>query len=300
MAILDFLFEGNVPPTVSSTVTSQQNLPDWYQEYQRGLLSRANVVAGQPYQAYSGERLAAPNADMTQAYALTRSSLGTGQPMMNSAGDIYNQLGEGFNQTEFDKYVNPYTEGVVNRIAELGGRNLNEVLLPQVNDTFTGAGQWGSSRHGDFMNRAVRDTNESVLGQQAQSLMGAQQNAMSNYMAGQTQLGQTGQAMGALGQLMQGTNLKDAAAMQAIGQEQMGQSQKNLDLAYQNFAEQRDFPKANAAFMNQMLRGLQTPTSTTQASTAPYQGQMSASPLSQLASLGLAGGALFTGLNKTS
>jgi hypothetical protein len=293
MAILDFLFEGNVPPETTSQVTTQTNLPDWYQSYQRGLLSRANVIAATPYQAYTGQRLAAPTADLTQAYDLTRQTVGAADPMLNSAQAIYTQLGQGFNQTEFDKYMNPYTEGVVNRIADLGARNLSEQLLPQVNEAFTGAGQWGSSRHADFTNRALRDTQEAVLGKQAESLMGAQQNAMGNYIAGQTQLGQTGNALALLGGQQQTAGLKDAAALQAIGQEQMNQGQRNLDVAYQDFVQQRDYPQQQAAFMNQMLRGLNPQHGTSSTTTAPYSGQMSASPLAQLASLGSAGAAIY-------
>jgi hypothetical protein len=296
MAVLDFLFQGEIPKTVTSTVTSQTNLPDWYQEFLRGTISRGNVIAGTPYQAYGGPRVATPGADITSAYDATRASTTAGDALIQQGAGVYNNLAQGFNQTEYDKYMNPYTEGVVNRISELGQRNLTENLLPAVNDTFTGTGQWGSSRHADFTNRAVRDVNESILGQQASALAAGQQAAMGNYLAGQSQLGMTGQALGVLGAQEQAMGLKDAAALQSIGQEQLGQDQKNLDIAYKNFLDQRDYPAQQAQFMSQLIRGLQTPTSTAQTTTAPYAGQTSASPLAQLAGVASGAGALFTAL----
>lgn len=67
-------------------------------------------------------------------------------------------------------YMSPYTTGVIDRIAQLGQRNLQENLLPGINSTFTGAGQFGSTRNANFNNRALRDTQEAILGEQAKAL----------------------------------------------------------------------------------------------------------------------------------
>jgi hypothetical protein len=75
--------------------------------------------------------------------------------------DAYQQVGN---------YMNPYNAAVTDRIAQLGARNLNEVLLPGVSDSFVRAGQFGSSRMGEFGARALRDTQDSILGQQSQAL----------------------------------------------------------------------------------------------------------------------------------
>lgn len=134
-------------------------------------------------------------------------------------------------------YMSPYTDAVVNRIGELGARNLSENLLPAVNDTFTGAGQFGSRRHADFTNRALRDVNESVLGQQAQALeqgygqaaqiFGQDQSRLAGLGATAGQLaGATQSGLANLGQLS-----GQLASSQASNQLQAGQALGNLGAA---------------------------------------------------------------------
>lgn len=86
-----------------------------------------------------------------------------------------------FNSTQMQNYMNPYVGNVVNEQARLSNQNLFENVLPQVNSTFTGAGQFGSTRNADFMNRAIRDQNYSLAGQQGQTLFNAQNQAQTNY-----------------------------------------------------------------------------------------------------------------------
>lgn len=200
-------------------------------------------------------------------------------------------------------YMSPYTSGVVDRIAQLGGRNLRENLLPGINSTFTGAGQFGSTRNADFTNRALRDTQESILGEQAKALesgyntagnlygtdaaraLQAQQGTASNLLgaenlglgantaanqaylqAGQinSQAAQNAAQMNLQAQIANqnaaqnranqwlslGNNmvggLSQAANLQnTLGQQQQGLNQQNLNLAYQDFMNQQQYPMTN-------------------------------------------------------
>lgn len=289
MAILDFLFQGSPPPDATSTTTSQQNLPTWYQEYLRALIGKSSSIAGEPYQSYTGERVAPLTADQNTAYDLTRAGIGSSEPYTASAGTALNSAATpGLDQGVFDSYMSPYTTGVVDEIQRLGTRNLTENLLPAVNTTFTGAGQYGGSRHADFTANAVRDTNESIIGAQSKALMDSYDSAMSAYGTGKGRQIAAGQGLGALGMDVQGAGLRDAAAMEAIGAAQQGQGQRNLDVAYGDFTEQRDYPREQANFMSQIVRGLPAqPTSTSTTTTGP--GQNVPSPVSQLAGLAVGG-----------
>ena len=289
MAILDFLFQGSPPPAVTSTTTSQQNLPTWYQEYLRALIGKSSSIAAEEYQPYTGERVARLTPDQTSAYDLTRAGVGSSEPYTTAAGTALTSAATpGLNQGVFDSYMSPYTTGVVDRIAQLGTRNLTEDLLPAVNTTFTGAGQYGGSRHADFTANAIRDTNESIIGAQSKALADAYDSAMSAYGTGAGRQIAAGQGLGALGMDVQGAGLRDAAAMEAIGTAQQGQGQRNLDVAYQDFLAQRDYPKGQADFMSQIVRGLPAqPVSTATTTTGP--GEYVPSPVSQLAGLAVGG-----------
>jgi hypothetical protein len=52
------LFGDTLPSNLSGSVTTTNDaLPAWYQEYTRGIAAKADAVANQPYQAYTGPRI---------------------------------------------------------------------------------------------------------------------------------------------------------------------------------------------------------------------------------------------------
>ena len=293
MGVLDFLFQGSPPENVNASTVTQTNMPDWYQEYTRGLLARSNEIAAQDYQGYDQARVAGLTADQTAGNALIQNNVGIQNPYIDTAQNMLSNAGGGLDQSRFQGYLSPYQDQVNARIATLGARNLQENLLPAVNETFTNAGQFGGSRNAEFTNRALRDANESILGQQAQSMNQGYQQAMQSYLTGQQQELGAGQQMGALGTAAQQANIRDAAALQSIGQTQQAFNQQNLDVGYQNFLEQRNWPTAMAQFMNQQVRGFNPPTQTSSASSTPGNyNNMSPSPLAQLAGTGISAAAL--------
>ena len=169
-----------------------------------------------------------------------------------------------------------YTESVVNRIGELGQRNLTENLLPQVNQTFTGAGQFGGTRNAEFTNRALRDANESILGQQAQALQTGYQQAQTTALADlqrQAQLGQLTQQLGA----------QQAGLLESAGMAQQAQQQRAMDMAYQDFLNQRDYEKSQLSFLSDIIRGQQIPTGTFQTTSSAPSATAQLSPLAAAA-----------------
>lgn len=81
--------------------------------------------------------------------------------------------------------------------------------------------------------------------------------------------GVMGQNLSALAQQQQRMGLTGASIYQGIGGQQEGKEQNLLDLMYQNFGEQRDYPQNQVRFMNEMIRGLPAPQSTSTTSTGP-------------------------------
>jgi hypothetical protein len=197
-----------------------------------------------------------------QAYGNVQANVGNYQPYLNFASQTIPQAQS--------QYMNPYTSQVVDRIGALGQRNLSENLLPQVNQTFTGAGQFGGTRNAEFTNRALRDANESILGQQSQAL---QQGYTQSQQAALSDLTRQGQ----LGQLTQQLGAQDVSLLETAGMQQQSQQQRAMDIAYQDFLQQRDYQKNQLSFLSDIIRGQQVPTSqyTTQASAPSYTAQMS-------------------------
>jgi len=95
---------------------------------------------------------------------------------------------------------------------------------------------------------------------------------------------QTAQAQQNLGQAQQSMELAQYNAQNAVGAEQQAAAQRQLDQAYQDFVNARDYERQQLAFYNALLRGIPVPV---QQETIQYQ--PSAGIGTQLAGLGLAG-----------
>ncbi len=208
-------------------------------------------------------------ADTTTAAALADKALTAANPYLTAASKS--------SAAGVADYMSPYQTGVMDVIAKQASRNLSENILPGVSDAFIKAGQFGGTRMGEFGSRAVRDTQEAVLNQQAQLAnqgYGQALGASQADLARQAQLaGTVGSISGAdLSRVLQGAgqyqNLASTAGGLTAQQQQnlasLGQAQTGAGQAQQQF-------------------GLSAAQAAQQAQAADYQRQMSA--LSQFANM---------------
>ncbi len=216
--------------------------------------------AAQPYMSQAGA---------ATAQSLSERALAAANPYLRSASQsAAGQVGQ---------YMNPYQTGVMDVIAKQGARNLTENIMPGVSDAFIKAGQFGSSRMGEMGSRAIRDTQEAILGQQAQA---AQQGYSQALGAAQTDLarqaglaGTVGSISGAdLSRIMQGGSQYGNLA-QTAGQ-LTGQQMQNLA----NIGQMQ-----TQAGQQQQQFGLGAASTTQQAQAQDYQRQMTA--LQQMAAM---------------
>lgn len=181
------------------------------------------VSAAQPYLAQQAAALG--GVDTSQgaqtlspyvAQSLDTSGLSAASPYMQQAAQTSAQ--------DVGQFMNPYTQNVTDQIAKLGARNLQENLLPAVSDAFIKAGQFGGTRMGEFGSRALRDTQESILGQQSQALQagyGQALTAAQQDAARQAQLASTAGSLGTAQQqaILAGGQALTSAQQQAAQQE---------------------------------------------------------------------------------
>jgi hypothetical protein len=160
--------------------------------------------------------------------------------------------------------MNPYIQNVLNRQESLAGRTLEEKFLPALQQTFGGAGQYGSRGGVGSMEtagiRGVRDIQENLEEQRLATLGGAYGQAADIFGRDVQRAGEFGlrggAQLGALGEAAQGLGLRGAGALEAVGAQRQQQGQRGMDLAYQDFLEQRDLPFERLGFMSDVVRGL--------------------------------------------
>lgn len=340
--------------------SSYQAFDPQYTALMHKVFGRTSSLMDTPYQKYTGDRFAGFTPDQTQGFQGVRNAQGSWQPSFDAASDSINraagadgtsaampyftraaglptgsQAAAPYMQSAArnwtdpgvtDSYMNPYIDRVVNRVAELGNRNLTENVLPGVNDTFTGGGtaQFGRERHADITARALRDNQESIsaaqgnlLAQgygQAASIFGqdaARQGSLASTAGGQanadigTQIGAgqgvagtinagratdvgVGQAQQGLGQNTQGAQYRDANALVTSGQMQQAQDQKGKDFAYQQFNEEKMWPFQMVDWAKSNATGWQLPSyGGTNSYGNTQQTAPSGSPLGQILGAGL-------------
>lgn len=286
------LFQG-APQTATSYTTSSTETPKWMQDAIYNQVQWATNVANTPYQPYALPTVAELSPLQQQAYGQVQSNQGAWQPAYQQAQTGVGNLANTTSVSNVGAYMNPYQSGVMDVIAKQGARNLTENLLPGVSDAFVRAGQFGGTRMGEFGARALRDTQESILNQQAQLANQGYGQALSASQADLNRQQSALQQMAQMAQQGQAMRTADVAALESAGLAQQGQMQKQLDAAAQQYQAEQLYPKQQLDWLSTQIRGMApiTPQSTTQSGTTSGA-SYSASPLSQLAQ----GLALYKGL----
>ena len=208
----------------SSTTVSSTELPAWAQGYAKDTLANAanlTDINKNPYQTYSQPRIAgfAPMQEQAQTAASNMS----GGP-------------EAFQQN-IGSYMSPYMQNVVDVQKQEAARQ-SGIMGTQQQAQATQAGAFGGGR--DAIMRAERERN---LGQQMNQIQAQGSQAAYDQAANQFRQGITQDV--AINQLQN-----------QYGGQQQAQAQKGLDLGYQDFTNQQNYPYKQIGFMSDLVRGL--------------------------------------------
>jgi hypothetical protein len=305
---------GGPAPAPSSQTVTQTAIPEYARPYVETMLGKSEALTDinqNPYQNYGGQRIAGFNPTQENAFqeAINRQSASQLAPatglaaasgmgslgiagQMAGAGQQYaNQATNPFAQ---QAYMSPYIQNALQPQLQEMQRQYDITGLQQ-RKAATGAGAFGGTR--DALMRAENERNKNMAMNQAigsgyQNAFQAAQQAqqfganlgLQGYQGALSGLGQAGQAASTLGQLGQtqfGQESALNAERQKIGAIQQAQAQQGLDLGYQDFLKQKNYPYQQLAFMSDMLRGLPLSQSAQQVYTAPP------STASQLGGLGM-------------
>jgi hypothetical protein len=215
---------GDSPAPQPDKTTQTVELPEWARPYAKETLAKGAALTDinkNPYQQYGGERIAGFQPLQQQAFKTVGGM---------DAGPAGFQAGIG-------QYMSPYMQNVVDIEKREAGRQAG-IAGTQQQAQATQAGAFGGGR--DAIMRAERERNLSQqMGDiQARGSQAAYDQAANQFRQGITQ--QSGLAQ------MQGQ----------MGAQQQQQAQRPLDMAYQDFLNQQNYPYKQLGFMSDMIRGL--------------------------------------------
>jgi hypothetical protein len=289
---------GQQPPS-QQTVT-QTNIPEYARPYVETMLGKSEALTDiekNPYQAYGGQRISEFAPLQKQAFEnvanqQTAGQLGAATGLAGAAGLASLGAGADYrnmatNPYATQAYMSPYMQNVVNvqkdeafRDAQI--RNLSSNLGSARQGTYGGARQALAEQE---RNRNLQtQLGQIQAGGSQKAFEAAQQAQQFGTNAGLQGYGQALQgasALGNLGQTQFGQQQAINQSQQQVGAIQQAQAQQGLDLAYQDFLKQKNYPYQQLAFQSDMLRGIPLSQSAQQQYTAPP------SPVSQLGGLGM-------------
>lgn len=288
---------GGQAPAPSSQTVTQTSIPEYARPYVERTLGKAEALSETPYQAYGGQRLAGFTPLQQQAFqsaAGMQPSATTGQGVGFAGLGALRGLGAGQDYFRMatspmaqQAFMSPYVQNVIDVQKQEAVRDYQKGL-GSLGARAAASGAFGGTRAALERAEAGRNLATQLGNIQATGLQNAFQQAQQAQQFGST-LGMQGvqsalQGAGILGtlggqQFQQGMDINKL--QQATGATQQAAEQQQLDMAYQDFLRQRNYPYTQLGFMSDMLRGLPL----SQASQQIYQAPPS--PLSQIAGLGL-------------
>ena len=306
--------KGNPAPQPTEQPVVQSNLPKYFEPYALDMLQRAETESKRAYTPYQGQRLAGEAGDIDTSRARVRdvagrdiAGIGTAQAGTSAAMNRALQ-GLGFQAGQFDtgaarQYMSPFMQNVVDV------QKAQAILDAQRAAAGRGAqavqaGAFGGSR------QAVQDAlaGEELSRQLAQIQATGQEKAFADAQsqferdraarAQAEQLGQAagqnltaqGQQLAALGEAARRGDIQAAELLEKVGKDIQAREQAGLDIAYQDFIKQRDFPRENLTFLSSILRGVPVQPSTETTQLQQYN------PVKDLLGTGIAGLGLYRGL----
>jgi hypothetical protein len=215
---------GNDQPTTPEKTTQVTELPEWAKGYAKDTLAKGAALTDinkNPYQQYGGERIAGFQPLQQQAFK-TIGGLDAGP--------------EGF-QKNISSYMSPYMQNVVDIQKREAGRQ-SGILGQQIAAKAVQSGAFGGSRQA--LQTAERDRNlaEQMNDIQTRGSQAAYDSASNQFRQGITQQSGLAQMQGQMGALQQ------------------QQAQRPLDMAYQDFLNQQNYPYKQLGYMSDLVRGM--------------------------------------------
>jgi hypothetical protein len=283
---------GSPPPAPSSSTVTQTNLPAYLEPYVTRNVAAAEGVAGTPYQAYGGQRIADFNQGQQQVQANTMGMQTPGQfGVANQATtDVLNNSWT--NPGTAQSFMNPYQQNVTD-IEKREATRQSDIQGVGSDAQFAKAGAFGGSRQGVVDAERQRNLAQQQEDIQAKGSNQAYQQGMQQYNAQQGQTAGAAQQLAGLGTQQQTADLSRLGAQGAVAGQQQGLTQQGMEQQYQDFLNQRDYGKQQANWMAGIIHG--TPY-TAQSNDTGYTAPPNT--MGQLAGLGIAGVGAYNAANK--
>jgi hypothetical protein len=258
-------------PSPQPTSTSQTTIPEYAKPYAERMLGKAEAITGSPYQTYGGQRMAgstpeqqAARQDVAGMQQPGQFAAGTGLAAAGGLGAL--GAGQQYMQMATDPgaqqaFMSPYMQNAVELQKQEAIRDAQKAQLAQ-NLGAARQGTYGGARQLLAGTERERNLQQNLANIQAAGSQKAYEDAIRGMQFGTTAglqgaqaATQAGATLGQLGTTQQAAGIDLAKAQEAFGGMGQAEQQKALDLQYQDFLQQQQYPYKQLGFMSDILRG---------------------------------------------
>jgi len=266
----------------STTQTAYQvQMPESLVPYAEDIAKQAQKLSARQYTPYRGERIAGMSDAQISSLEQTK-AMGPSQ-YYPAAGLAALQGTQEFGTPQAQVYMSPYQQAVTD-IAKRKATTEGQQGLQKIRSQAARAGAFGGSRQGLIESQQISDINQRLADIQTKGSQAAYESAQAQFERDrQAKLAGAGQ-LAAIGGAQQAAELQRLSALERAGTLEQAEQQRLLDLRYQDFLRQQDYPYQQLAAYSSAIRGL-GPVSPM--STQLYQ--QPPSPFQQALGLGIAG-----------
>lgn len=268
--------------STTSTVT-QSNLPAYARPYFESMMNRTLGESERPYQTYDAQRLAGVSDATMTGMGMGTGFASSGTPFMpaanayaaNSGMTGTNIQNTTFNDAIRSYYSSPYQQAVTDRAKTDAAMNwMREKQYRDANAVKTGA--FGGSRAAVAEAISQSELQNRLTNLDVQGAQSAFENAQQQFERDRSAMLQGGQlanqSAGLLSDLQNSQDQQNLARIKmqlGIGSAQEDYRQQQLDMAYNDFVNQRDSERQNLQFLSSILRGVPISANTDVATTQP-------------------------------
>ena len=214
--------QGVAPPSTTMTTEKSTQTPQFYTDYLQN-------IANFGQQGVTGGGVAGLSPLQQQAFDVAPSTAFAGSATTGMGSDFLNTAGQSVSPSMVQQYLNPYTQNVVDEMARLQQRNIQESVLPGLRAATAGVGGFGSQRAMQATGNIMRDLQADLLGRQAQALQSGYGQALGAAQTDLSRMLQAGQAAGQLGTAQQNIAQGGLNTLLGVGKAQQAQTQAELD-----------------------------------------------------------------------
>jgi len=281
MAFLDFLFGTK---EAQQTSTTQVKLPEYLEKAAESLVATAGDVAKESYIPYTGPRLAGLSQVEKDAIARAQAQTGIAGTQVGQAYTAATAAGAPIGATDIQRYMDPYMTNVAD-IAAREARRQSAIEQQGISAQAAQVGAFGGSRQAVLEAERQRNLQQGIGDIYAQAQQQAFQTALGAAQQERQQQLQSALGMSTTAAQQQAAQQAELQQLMGIGGLQRGMEQQALDVGYQTFMQERDYPKQQLGFYSDILRGVPTGETRTYVGTPIQQPSF----FSQAAGLGIQG-----------